>query len=100
MSKKGIATFLYVAFLFFIISPAILLIVDDKMDTSIFFSISEEEEKSNEKDLDIEILLSSIDSNYQHLVFILSENNLDYLCKNYPKPLLNIISPPPELNVL
>ena len=96
MSKKVISTFLYVAFLLFITTPTILLIVDDTTDVSMFFSASEEEEKGSEKDLDIELLFSFTENNYSLLVFTSTNKNMDYLHKNYPKPHLNIISPPPE----
>lgn len=96
MSKKVISTFFSVAFLLFIIAPTILIIVDDTIDVSVVFSISEEEEKSSEKDISIEMFFTSIPSNHYHLIFITTENSLEYFDKKYTKPHFNIISPPPD----
>jgi hypothetical protein len=74
--------------------------VDDTIDVSIALAASEEEEKGNEKNLDIEVLFSNLKTNESDLVFAISENNLGYYFKNYPKPHLNLISPPPEHYIL
>ncbi len=100
MSKNGIATFLSVAFLLFIATPTILLIVDDTIDVSIIFSSAEDEEKGNEKDVSIEVFLASIEISHYHVVFSATENSLVYFYKKYTKPDLNIISPPPDLRLL
>jgi len=100
MSKKIVSIFLSVIFLLFIVTPTIIVLVDDTIDVSIAFSASEEEEKGNEKNLDIEVLFSNLKANESDLVFAVSENNLGYYFKNYPKPHLNLISPPPEQHIL
>jgi hypothetical protein len=100
MSKKIVSIFLSVIFLLFIVTPTIIVMVDDTIDVSIAFSASEEEEKGNEKNLDIEVLFSNLKANESDLVFAVSENNLGYYFKNYPKPHLNLISPPPEQHIL
>ena len=56
MSKKIVSIFLSVIFLLFIVTPTIIVLVDDTIDVSIAFSASEEEEKGNEKNLYIEVL--------------------------------------------
>lgn len=96
MSKKVVSIFLSVIFLLFLVTPTIIIMVDNTIDVSIAFSSSEEEEKGNEKNLDIEVLFSKLKDNDSRLVFAVSENNLGYYFKNYPKPHLNLISPPPE----
>jgi hypothetical protein len=100
MSKKIVSIFLSVIFLLFIVTPTVIVMVDDTIDVSIAFSASEEEEKGNEKNLDIEVLFSNLKANESDLVFAVSENNLGYYFKNYPKPHLNLISPPPEQHIL
>ena len=100
MSKRIVSIFLSVIFLLFIVTPTIIVMVDDTIDISIAFSASEEEEKGNEKHLDIEVLFSKLKTNESDLVFAISENNLGYYFKNYPKPHLNLISPPPEHHLL
>lgn len=79
--------------------PTVLVIVDDNLDTSIFFSISEEEEKGSEKDMTIKVYLSEINIDYPELVAHSAGISLLYFYKNYTKPHLNIISPPPDLNI-
>jgi len=100
MSKKIVSIFLSVIFLLFIVTPTIIIMVDDTIDISMAFSTSEEEEQENEKTLDIEVLFSNLKTNESDLVFTVSENNLGYYFKNYPKPHLNLISPPPEQHIL
>ena len=96
MSKKIVSIFLSVIFLLFIVTPTIVILVDDTIDVSLAFSASEEEEKGNEKNLDIEVLFSTLKTNDSDVDFSESESNLGYFLKNYPKPHLNLISPPPE----
>ena len=83
-------------FLLFIAAPTIITMVDDTIDVSIIFSASEEEEKGNEKHIDVELLFSNEDANDSDLVYLSIENNLGYYFKKYPKPHLNLISPPPD----
>lgn len=76
--------------------------VDDSIDVSFFYDINEEEEKEgkeekgNEKNKEIETLFENL--NLDSLVFLVSKKdaNLGYRYKTYPKPHLNLISPPPE----
>jgi len=96
MSKKLVSIFLSVIFLLFIVTPTIIIMVDDSIDISIVFSTSEEEEKGNEKHLDIEVLFSKLKANDSDLDLAVNENNLEYCYKKYPKPHLNLLSPPPE----
>jgi len=94
MSKQGISVLFSVIFLLFIAAPTIITMVDDTVDVSIIFSTAEEEEKG------FKIVFSNEKANESDLAFTSIENNLGYYFKNYPKPHLNLISPPPELNIL
>lgn len=96
MSRKSVSIFFSVLFLLFIVTPSVIVMVDDTVDISIVFSNSEEEEKGNEKHLDIEVLFSKLKTSDSDFTFAVSENNLEYYYKKYPKPHLNLISPPPE----
>ena len=81
--------------------PSIIVLVDDSIDISVFYkSSSEEEEKSNEKNKDIEKLF--FDHPYPETVFsrFNPEYELEYFFNTYYKPHLNIISPPPEVIIL
>jgi len=100
MSKRIVSIFLSVIFLLFIVTPSIIVMVDNTIDVSMAFSASEEEEKGHEKNLDIEVLFFKLKTNGSDLVFAFNENRLGYYFKNYPKPHLNLISPPPEHHIL
>ncbi|WOD45130.1 hypothetical protein [Hwangdonia lutea] len=90
MSKNRISIFFSIIFIAFIAAPTVITIVDDSVDVSIIFSTAEEEEKG------FKIVFSNEKANESDLAFTSSENNLGYYFKNYPKPHLNLISPPPE----
>ena len=99
MSRSIVSIFLSSLFLLFLTAPTIILIIDDSADVSIFYASSEEEEKGSEKNKEIEVLF--FDLNNTDLDFASSEveNNLGYYFKNYPKPHLNLIFPPPEFHI-
>lgn len=84
-------------FLAFLIAPTIIVIVDDSIDISMFYSTSEEEEKGSEKNKNSETLFSEIDTYGSDFTSNNTENNTGYYFKNYQKPHLNLIFPPPDL---
>jgi hypothetical protein len=84
----------------FISAPTVISWVDNSIDVSIFYSNSEEEENGQETNTNKEVLFFEdlgITSYYSS-----DENKsaLEYYYKNYPKPHLNLISPPPERGLL
>lgn len=98
MSRSIVSIILSSLFLLFLTAPTVILLIDDTADVSIFFTSNEEEEKKGqEKDKEKELF-------YQYAFLAVSdfflnerELNLEYFFKNYPKPHLNLISPPPDL---
>ena len=98
MNKNLIVTFFTVIFIGFIIAPTAITIMDGTIDTSIFYSMTEEEEKGSEKNKNIEVLFSHSNNYESNLSLYDSEHNLVYFSKNYTKPHLNLISPPPDLS--
>ncbi len=101
MSRNIISICLSILFLGYTLAPTILTLIDDSADVSMFYTASEEEEKKgSEKDKEIEILLFDLHNNELDAVSSNEENNLRYYFKKYPKPHLNLISPPPELHIL
>ncbi len=74
--------------------------MDDSTDTSIFYSLSEEEEKGHETIKNIQPFVSN--HNQLDLIFAsrLKLDNTGYHFKKYPKPHLNLIFPPPEPHIL
>lgn len=100
MSKSIISICLSMAFLVFLVAPTVVTIIDDSVDVSFFFTTSEEEEKGGKKDKDTELLFFEFNVSEMDFALNETENNLEYYFKNYPKPHLNLISPPPELHIL
>ncbi len=95
MHKNTIAIFFTIILLALISAPSIIIAIDDSVDTSIFYSITEEEETSK---IQLQSPDNFIDSEY---VFAYTNvEDIEYYFKNYPKPHLNLISPPPELHIL
>ena len=96
MSRRPISILFSVLFLMFISAPTIMTLVDDSIDISYFYASAEEEEKSNEKPKNLEVFL--LDGTQKEELVMLSKRkmHLRYFTKSYPKPHLNLISPPPE----
>lgn len=100
MSRSIVSILLSSLFLLFLTAPTIILMVDDSVDVSFFYASSEEEEKGSEKNKELELLFFELNSTDLDFASSEVENNLGYYFKNYPKPHLNLISPPPELHIL
>lgn len=101
MPKKIVSIVLTFIFVAFLTAPTVIRIVDDTVDISIFYTTSShEEDKGLEKNKEIEILSSVSRISDQDFSSPENENNLGYCFKNYPKPHLNLISPPPESHIL
>ncbi len=80
----------------FITAPTVISIIDSSVDVSLFYAAAEDEEKGNEKNHDIEVLTSQCGNNDMSFAALENENKIRYYYKNYPKPHLNLISPPPD----
>ena len=99
MSKSILSILLSSLFLLFLIAPTAILILDDTADVSFFYASSEEEETGNEgseKNKEVELLSFELLSTDIEFIPSEVENNLFYFFKNYSKPHLNLISPPPD----
>lgn len=97
MKKRIISISLTVLFLGLIVAPTVIVLLDNSIDTSIFYSITEEE---NSKATN---LLSPFSSESNDISTDFSQKVIQSFCyrfKHYPKPHLNLISPPPELSIL
>ncbi|MBT8376843.1 MAG: hypothetical protein HKN99_08825 [Winogradskyella sp.] len=79
-------------FMAFIAAPTIIASIDDSVDISLFFSVNEEEESGNFK-LIFEDKTDFFETNCDGNA---SKSLTGYTFKNYPKPHLNLITPPPE----
>ncbi len=91
MCKKSIATLFSILFLAFISAPAVIVALDDTADVSMFYSIAEEENEN------VKFPLLEDDSNELNNIFSVDcKENLGYRFRQYPKPHLNLIFPPPD----
>ncbi|WAC00889.1 hypothetical protein N7U66_11635 [Lacinutrix neustonica] len=100
MFKKTISIFFVLLFLATITAPSIIIAMDNSVDISVFYSLSEEEEeKTKEKDK-VETYLSEKISTSDSFIELLERKDIRYYFKKYQKPHLNLISPPPENHIL
>ncbi|WP_452220086.1 hypothetical protein [Lacinutrix salivirga] len=90
MLKKNISIFFTVLFMATIIAPSIILTVDDTVDVSVFYSITEEENKS------VELMYFENTKDSDGILVFENKIHFEYYYKKYSKPHLNIIFPPPE----
>ena len=94
MFKKVIAICLTTIFMALVTAPSVISILDDSIDTSIFYSMAEEEENGKCKSLVSPFSLQTHDgvSNF----FDNTNQFYTYRFKTYVKPHLNLVFPPPE----
>jgi hypothetical protein len=102
MSRNLVSVFLSILFLAFIAGPTVVVMIDDSIDISIYYasSSSEEEENGAPKIKEVNILVSESDISETDIFSNDDENHLEYYFKNYPKPHLNLISPPPDFHII
>lgn len=94
MNKKTIALFLSILFMALISAPSIISAIDDSVDISIMYSITEEENEN------IKITLPDSNINETENLFKnTGDKHLGYQYKKYSRPHLNLVSPPPEVNI-
>ncbi|WP_051238766.1 hypothetical protein [Gaetbulibacter saemankumensis] len=97
MIKQSIAIFFTALFMAQISAPSVIIALDDTFDTSVFYSFSEEEENGKSKNLISPFSLINHDS-LTSFSFRKYEV-FRYMYGIYPKPHLNLISPPPDQNI-
>lgn len=100
MLQRIISITLSLLFVLFLTAPTIIMMIDKTADVTIFYTSNEDEEKNGqEKDIDKKIVVNQYlqgDSDFDLKPIM---NYLDYFPKNYSNPFINIISPPPELQL-
>jgi len=91
-SKYRVSVFFFILFMALLSAPSIIASVDDSIDTTCFFSVNEEEDQLSFK------LLFNKNEEVSDTVFENQSNEHlgEYTFKQYPKPHLNLISPPPD----
>lgn len=97
MYKKVVAISFTVMFLALIVTPSIIAAMDDSIDTSIIYSLTEEEENSKSK---IAVTFFSQNNDASNYFTLKPYEFFTYQFKNYSIPHLNLISPPPDQIIL
>lgn len=97
MKQKLSAIFFLVLFSGLITAPSLVMAIDDTIDISCFYTINEEEEEKGSKTVKEGKLFYYESLNMLDYVKGFDKTNQQaYFFKNYTKPHLNLISPPPE----
>ena len=98
MNKKVIAFLFTLLFSALILAPTVIIVLDDSIDASIFYSITEEEETGKVKNVvsPFSLITSDVTTHFK----LKNQQFYGYRFKSYPKPHLNLISPPPEYIIL
>ena len=97
MHKKTVSYFFLILFTLFIAAPTIISVIEKSFDTSIFYSVNEEENKVNETLKTLEIKLTD---HYKYCISFFDlekEKSYTSYLKNYTPHYLECLSPPPEL---
>lgn len=98
MNRKEIAIIFALLFMSLIVTPSIMAVFGDSTDTSIMYSSAEEEEQHSKSKMETHFPLNNNDALAgSYLQF---RKFFNYQFKNYQKPHLNLISPPPDHIIL
>lgn len=84
----------------FISAPTMISVIEKSFDTSVFFSITEEENKSNETLKTFVVKLPCTDKYAISLIELEKEKSYNSYLKNYTSSIIECISPPPEVIIL
>ena len=100
--KNAIAIFFTVLFMAINFAPSILVAFDDSIDISSFcdFSENEKEKKDKESEKTFEVFFEVNRNASDGFSAFKILKQTEYRFKNYLKPHLNLISPPPEQHIL
>jgi len=96
MPKKIACLLLSSLFLVFLIAPTIIIIIDQSIDISTFYTSSKKEKKESEENQKSEVLFFELNPAYLDFSNLEVEKNTEHYFKNYAKPYLNLILLPPE----
>ena len=98
MHKRTISYFFLVLFTLFIAAPTVISVVEKSFDTSIFYSVNEEENKTNETLKVFEVKFSDHEKFCVSVLDFEKEKSYISYIKNYTSNDLECLSPPPELS--
>ena len=96
MYKSLISTLLAIFLTVVVVSPMLVTVVDNTVEVGLFETSEEEKDTRGESKVEIEKLLTNNSLRVFSSEMMNSRSYLGYFYKAYPKPHLNLISPPPE----
>ena len=101
MFNKGVAIFFSVLFMTLIMAPTILTVAEADYDIAIFMDTNEEEEKKGNESLkDIKIKIIQSWNGHDLLGYDEISSLHDFYSNRYNSQFKELISPPPERNIL
>jgi len=98
MQKKTVSYFFLILFTLFIAAPTVISVVEKSIDTSVFYSVNEEENKVNETLKIFEVKLSDAEKFGISIFDLEKEKSDNSYSKNYTPNDLECDSPPPKLS--
>lgn len=97
MKQKISAIFFLLIFSALITAPSLIMAIDNSVDISCLYSLNEEEEeKGHQKTKEGKMFYYESLNLLDYIKGFDKVKQYSYLFKNYTKPHLNLISPPPE----
>lgn len=84
----------------FISAPTMISVIEKSFDTSVFFSVNEEENKGNETLKTFVVKLSSNDKLGISIFELEKEKSYSSYLKKYTSSIIECVSPPPETAIL
>lgn len=97
MQKRNISIFFLVLFTLFISVPTVISVIEKSFDTSVFFSVNEEENKVNETLKTFVVKLPCTEKYGISLIELEKEKSYSSYLKKYTSSIIECISPPPEV---
>jgi len=100
MQKRSIHLFFSLIFIAFLTAPAIVPLVDDSIDISIFYGLNEEEGENEKHEVtkDIELIITQLHDS-DNSIFRTKRNVIPSDESWYLQFYLNISTPPPEQHI-
>ena len=96
MLRKAFALFLLSIFMLSATAPTVVSLFEGDSDLTLLIDISEEESKEKESSKDAETKIVHLSTAKLSLCGLELSDMRDFNLKNYSKPYLNLLSPPPE----
>ena len=100
MIRKSIAVFLLSIFILSIAVPTVVSLIDENVDMTYLIDVNEEESKEKEASKDAEPKIIEINQTNISLYGLALSDRTRFYLRNYSRPYLNLLSPPPERNIL